>query len=100
MVTSAVNSLPASLRPLQRQPEMSSTLFARGVTTQVGQRRRHEVLEKNIAELQAALALVKDLPNQVRILEARNAVLERRVISLEAARDQATASASPESPSA
>jgi len=75
---------------------MSSTLFARGVTTQVGQRRRHEILEKNIADLQAALAILKDLPNQVRILEARNAILERRITALETAQ----ASAPPESPSA
>ena len=75
---------------------MSSTLFARGVTTQVGQRRRHEILEKNIADLQAALATLKDLPNQVRILEARNAILERRITALETAQ----ASAPPESPSA
>ena len=75
---------------------MSSTLFARGVTTQVGQRRRHEVLEKNIADLQAALATLKDMPNQVRVLEARNATLERRVATLEArpAADPAPAPAS------
>jgi hypothetical protein len=78
---------------------MSSTLFARGVTTQVGQRRRHEVLEKNIADLQAALATLNDLPNQVRVLEARNAALERRVATLESARASST-SAPPESPSA
>jgi BMFP domain-containing protein YqiC len=75
---------------------MSSTLFARGVTTQVGQRRRHEILEKNIADLQAALTSMKDLPNQVRVLEARNATLERRITALETAQ----ASAPPESPSA
>lgn len=65
---------------------MSSTLFARGVTTQVGQRRRHETLEKNISDLQALVAGLKDLPMTVRVLEAKVATLERRVATLEAPR--------------
>ena len=67
--------------------EMSSTLFNRGMNTQMGTRQRAEAVDKNILALQFALAEVHAstaaLPNIVRLLEAKVAALERKVAELQ-----------------
>jgi septal ring factor EnvC (AmiA/AmiB activator) len=95
-----------SLEPLN----MSSTLFQRGITSQVGMRARAELVNKNISDLKVTLESLKALPeefaevknqvkssadslrpvtsdvnelkNLVRSLEARLVALENRVRSI------------------
>jgi hypothetical protein len=66
---------------------MSSTLFNRGMNTQMGTRQRAEAVDKNILSLQLALAEVHAstaaLPNIVRLLEAKVAALESKVAVLQ-----------------
>jgi hypothetical protein len=66
-------------------PEMSSTLFNRGSTTQTGVRRRAEAIDKSITELRAAVSTSDETSRLVRLLEARISALERKVTTLEAA---------------
>jgi predicted nucleic acid-binding Zn-ribbon protein len=89
---------------------MSSTLFQRGITSQVGMRARAELVNKNISDLKVTLESLKALPeefvevknqvkssaeslrpvtsdvnelkNLVRSLEARLVALENRVRSI------------------
>jgi hypothetical protein len=71
-------------------PEMSSTLFNRGTTTQTGIRRRAEAVEKSIADLRTAVSTSDETARLVRILEARILALERKVTELEIAKETAT----------
>jgi hypothetical protein len=68
---------------------MSSTLFNRGMNTQMGSRQRAEAVDKHILSLQHALADVHAstaaLPNIVRLLEAKVAALESKVAALQSA---------------
>ncbi len=64
-------------QPLSRPPpEMSSTLFNRGVTTQTGIRRRTEGVDKTLAELRAAVAAADETSTLARALDARVRSLE------------------------
>lgn len=75
--------------------EMSSTLFNRGMNTQMGTRQRAEAVDKNILALQLALAEVHTstmaLPNIVRLLEAKVAALEKKVAELQGGSTEAEA---------
>jgi len=55
---------------------MSSTLFARGTNTQVGLRRRAEVIDKSISDMRATVEGVQDLPRDFRVLRARVEAVE------------------------
>lgn len=71
-------------------PEMSSTLYNRGTTTQTGVRRRAEAIDKSIADLRAAASTADETNRLVRLLEARIVALEKKVTTLEAAATVAT----------
>ena len=64
---------------------MSSTLFGRGINTQVGLSRRAEEVAKNISDLKTSIGSVKDLPNEVRLLRSQVSSLESRLAERETA---------------
>lgn len=55
---------------------MSSTLFARGTMTQVGQRRRAEEVNKSLADMRTAVEGVQDLPLEFRVMRTRMEAME------------------------
>ena len=61
---------------------MSSTLFGRGTNTQVGLRRRAEVIDKSIADMRAAVDGVQDLPRDFRVMRTRVEVLESHLVTI------------------
>ncbi len=63
---------------------MSSTLFGRGVMSQVGERQRAEATDKAITTLRAEVTEVRGLSTLVRALEARLQAAERKTAVLEA----------------
>jgi hypothetical protein len=63
---------------------MSATLFGRGVMTQVGGRQRAEATDRAISSLRAEMTTLSVLPSQMRALEARLQIAERKVATLEA----------------
>lgn len=63
--------------------EMSSTLFNRGMTTQMGQRRRAEEIQRSINELRATASDTRSLHEENVALRATISALEIRLASLE-----------------
>lgn len=70
--------------------EMSSTLFNRGMTTQVGMRRRAEEVKKSIDELRSTVtgarsmqATIDELSRENTVLRAMVAAMEGRISTLE-----------------
>jgi hypothetical protein len=68
---------------------MSSTLFGRGVNTQVGLARRNQEMTKSIAFAVAAAESVKALPDEVQFMKSQIVALERRLAATEAKLEQA-----------
>lgn len=64
-------------------PEMSATLFGRGVMTQIGGRQRAEATEKALTAIRTEMAELRTLPNVVRMMDARNSALEGRLATAE-----------------
>jgi seryl-tRNA synthetase len=62
---------------------MSSTLFARGVNTQVGLARRSQEMAKSVALAVATAEAVKTLPDEVQFLKSQLVALERRLTNTE-----------------
>jgi prefoldin subunit 5 len=67
---------------------MSSTLFARGINTQVGLRRRAEDNDKIMSGLKSELTVLKDIPTEVRTLKAQIMALEKRIEAFQAVVDK------------
>jgi hypothetical protein len=63
--------------------EMSSTLFNRGMTTQMGQRRRAEEIQRSINELRATASDTRALHEENMALRTAVSTLEMRLASLE-----------------
>ena len=61
---------------------MSSTLFARGTMTQVGQRRRAEEVNKSIADVRAAVESVQELPREFRVMRTRVEAMETHTATI------------------
>ena len=84
---------------------MSSTLFARGINSQVGMKRRTDEMNKNIAGLKNDMTLIKQtsddimsLKNVIAAMGEKIAAIEKKVDSfLATAAAAATASANVES---
>ena len=68
---------------------MSSTLFARGVNTQVGMARRSQEMTKSVALAVAAAEAVKTLPDEMQVMKSQIVALERRLVNTEMKLDQA-----------
>ena len=70
---------------------MSSTLFGRGVNTQVGLARRNQEMTKSIAFAVAAAESVKAIPDEIQIMKSQLVALERRLASTEMKLEQVLA---------
>jgi ABC-type thiamine transport system ATPase subunit len=70
---------------------MSSTLFGRGVNTQVGLARRNQEMTKSIAFAVAAAESVKTLPDELQFMKSQIVALERRLAATEMKLEQALA---------
>lgn len=70
---------------------MSSTLFGRGVNTQVGLARRNQEMTKSIAFAVAAAESVKALPDEIQFMKSQIVALERRLAATEMKLEQALA---------
>jgi ABC-type thiamine transport system ATPase subunit len=62
---------------------MSSTLFGRGVNTQVGLAKRNQEMNKSIAFAVAAAESVKTLPDEMQFMKSQIVALERRLVATE-----------------
>lgn len=70
---------------------MSSTLFARGVNTQVGLARRNQEMAKSVALAVATADAVKTLPDEMQFLKSQLVALERRLTNSELKLEEAMA---------
>lgn len=70
---------------------MSSTLFARGVNTQVGMARRSQEMAKSVALAVATAESVKTLPDEVQVMKSQLVALERRLVNTEMKLEEALA---------
>lgn len=62
---------------------MSSTLFARGVNTQVGLARRSQEMAKSVALAVATAESVKTLPDEIQLMKSQFVAMERRLTNTE-----------------
>lgn len=70
---------------------MSSTLFARGVNTQVGMARRTQEMAKGVALAVATAEAVKTLPDEMQFMKSQIVALERRLANTEFKLEEALA---------
>jgi hypothetical protein len=73
---------------------MSSTLFARGVNSQVGMKRRADDMNKNIAGIKNDIVLIKQTSDEIVSLKAVIVTLTEKVAALQKTVDSLIASAS------
>ncbi len=59
--------------------EMSSTLFGRGINTQVGGRRRAEEVDKALEDIRSTISDVKNVPNDLRAFQGKVLAMESKV---------------------
>jgi len=62
---------------------MSSTLFARGVNSQVGMKRRSDDMNKNISLIKNEIVLIKQTSDEITSLKAVIASLTDKVAALQ-----------------
>jgi predicted nucleic acid-binding Zn-ribbon protein len=59
--------------------EMSSTLFGRGINTQVGGRRRAEEIDKALGDIRNSIGDIKNVPYEMRAMQAKVISMESKV---------------------
>lgn len=60
--------------------EMSSTLFGRGINTQVGGRRRAEEVDKALEDIRNTIGDIKTVPHELRAFQGKFISMESKVI--------------------
>jgi len=62
---------------------MSSTLFARGINSQVGMKRRTDEMNKNIAGLKSDMTLIKQTSDDITSLKNVIAAMGEKIVAIE-----------------
>jgi hypothetical protein len=62
---------------------MSSTLFARGINSQVGMKRRTDEMNKNIAGLKSDITLIKQTSDEITSIRSMMDSMNLKIVALE-----------------